>query len=549
MRRSAIAVALLLLSSTLPAQNIGPLPPLTAHVDVQVVNVDVTVTDKDGRPVMNLTRDDFELFEDGVRQKITNFYIVENSAPRDETQPVLNAAATQAETPAEFRRKVMLLVDNNYIEKAERNIALNKIEDYVASSFGAEWAVAAIGQGADLLQPFTSDPAAIRRAFDRVRNLPTFYSQQQIDRSILSDRTRKTMDMGEGYDYAESVRFAGREQTFRSLMTVQNTTRAVTEMARAHSGDIGKKYIILLTGGMEANTTFAAYEKSNDRELRQLRLDIAKMVDGMVREANAANFTVHVINARTRITNAPQHDAENRSSGINVPNVLRLGGGNEPIDTSNVDSAPLSLALGTGGSYFPSSDVVASVRTIEHHTANFYSLGYSPAHQGDRQYHRIRVQVKRPGLRVVNRVGYYDLTAEDHLHEMLRARTTFDRAVGSLPVTINVGKALPRESDLVVPVTAAMSMQKVTLIPHDEGYAGRVHVYLSVFDRNGRNIAFQHQTQEVTLPPDRLENVMDGMFRYTMKVHLQKGGDFVVTMTLRDELSNEIGSAREAVVF
>jgi VWFA-related protein len=550
MRKPALAVALLFVSATLSAQNIGPLPPLTAHVDVQVINVDVTVTDRNGKPVMNLTKDDFELFEDGVKQKISNFYIVENAAPRDEKTARADAA-TAGEAPAEFRRKVLLLIDNNYIEKAERNIALTKIEDYVAKAFGAEWAVAAIGQGADLVQPFTSDTASIRRAFQRVRALPTFYSQQQIDRSILSDRTRKHMDMQENtnYDYAQTVAFAGREQTFRALMTVQNTTRAVTEMARAHSADIGKKYIILLTGGMEANTTFAAYEKGNDRELRQLRLDIAKLIDGMVREANAANFTVHVINARTRGMQAPQHDVENKSSGLNVTNLLRSNVGNEPVDTSNVDSAPLSLALGTGGSYFPSTDVVASVRTVEHHTANYYSLGYSPKHQGDRQYHRIRVNVKRPGVRVANRVGYYDLTAEDRLQEMLRARSTFDRPVGSLPVKITVGKPLSRADDLVVPVTAAISMNNVTLLPHDQGFAGRVHVYLSVFDRDGRNVAFEHQTQEVTISPDRIETAADGMFRYTVKVHLKKGKDFTVIMTLRDELSNEIGSAVEAVTL
>jgi VWFA-related protein len=545
--RTSIPAFVFALAVSAAAQNIGPLPPLTVQVDVQVVNVDVTVTDRHGNQVMNLTRDDFELFEDGVPQKITNFYIVQDSAVRDGATPA--GEAPKRELPVEFRRKVLLLVDNNYIETAERNIALNRIESYVASSFGAEWAVAAIGQGADLLQPFTTDPTAIRRAFEQVRMLPTFYSQQQIDRSILSDRTRKHLDIGQGYDYAQSVRFAGREQTFRALMTVQNTARAVTEMARAHSGDIGRKYIILLTGGMEANTTFTAYDKTNDLELRELRLDIAKMIDAMVREANAANFTVHVINGRTRAMQAPQHDVENRSSGINTPNILRLGGGNEPIDVADVDSVPLSLALGTGGSYFPSNDLVASVRTVERHTANFYSLGYSPAHQGDRKYHRIRVKVKRPALRVVNRVGYYDLTAEDRLQEMLRARTTFDRAVGSLPVKIAVGKALPRDSEVVLPVTAAMSMQKVTLLPHDDGYAGRVHVYLSVFDRNGLNIAFQHQTQEVTLPLDRLENAMEGVFRYTIKVHLRKGEHFTVIMTLRDELSNEMGSAVEAVAL
>src|SRR5690242_13496118 len=117
MRRLAIAVALLVASSPLSAQtqknDKGPLPPLTARVDVQVVNVDVVVTDTDGKPVMNLTRDDFAVFEDGVPQKITNFSVMDNATLRQAP------GAAKGDAPAELRRKVMLLVDNNYIEKSE----------------------------------------------------------------------------------------------------------------------------------------------------------------------------------------------------------------------------------------------------------------------------------------------------------------------------------------------------------------------------------------------------------------------------------------------
>ena len=549
MRRSAIAVALLLLSSAVPAQNIGPLPPLTAHVDVQVVNVDVTVTDTDGRPVMNLSKGDFEVSEDGVPQTITNFYVVEDSMLRDEHPSVVTAgAASKAEVPAEFRRKVLLLIDNNYIETNERNIALNKIEKYVTTQFGAEWSVAAIGQRAEILQSFTSDAGAIHAAFNRARGLPTLSDFHKIDRSILSDRTQRLGEFATEYDYAETVRFQAREQTFRNLMTVQNTSRALTEMARAHSADVGRKYIVLLTGGMEQNTAFVAYEKgSRDHELEELRRDIAKTIEGMVREANAASFTVHVLNARVRGMQAPQHDVENYTSGLNMTDFLHWNGGNEPVDVTDVDSIPLSLALGTGGMYLPSNDIVESVERIEHQTANFYSLGYSPSHQGDQQYHRIRVKVKRRGVRVANREGYFDLTPEDRLQEMLQARASGERNVGSLPVSIALGTPRSGERDVVVPVTAALSMGKVTLLPRDDGYVGRVHVYLSVFDDSGRAVVFQHQTQEVTLPTGQLQSAMGEAFRYTIKVHLHKGSTFMVMMTLRDELSNEIGSAAEAI--
>src|SRR6476619_1628444 len=76
-----IAASALLWASALPAQ-------VNESIDVRVVNVDVTVMSRQG-PVRGLTRDDFEIREDGKLQTITNFYT------SDETRPVTTAVASQ----------------------------------------------------------------------------------------------------------------------------------------------------------------------------------------------------------------------------------------------------------------------------------------------------------------------------------------------------------------------------------------------------------------------------------------------------------------------
>ena len=540
MRTLAFAVAAAAVVLPAASQNTGPLPPLTAQVEVHVVNVDVTVTDAQGKPVLDLKKDDFEVFEDGRLQKLTNFSVIRNTPPTPVATP---AASPRAAT--ESLRRILLIVDNNYLEIVERNRALDTIEKYLNDTYSGEWAVAAIGHNVSLLQSFTPDKTLVHNALGKLRRMPTFASQHVMDRSILSDRERKAADFLTPYDYGETVRFNSREQTFRNLMTIQNTARAVVDAARAYGAEEGKKFIILVSGGMELNTSFAAYDQPSDLELKELKLEMAKVSDAMVREANAANFTVHVINARTRGMAAPQHDVTNSSSGINLsPDALLKGAGNDPIDVADVDSVPLSIALGTGGMYLPSADLRSSIEKIDAQTSNFYSLGYSPEHNGDRKYHTIKVHVKHPGVRVANRVGYFDETPEDRLEEMLRVRMTFDRGFGSLPVTVKVGEASQGDHDLVLPVMTAMPLAKITVVPRDANFVGRVHVYCSVFDENGRNIGFHHQTQEVTLAPQQISGAGD--FLYTMRVHLQKGA-FTIVITLRDELSNEIGSASEAV--
>src|ERR1700720_3279748 len=77
MRRLLTAVVSFVFFVAVPlaAQDFGQMPPLTTQVEVHVVNVDVTVTDGHGRPVLDLTKDDFEVLEDGHRQKVTNFSV------------------------------------------------------------------------------------------------------------------------------------------------------------------------------------------------------------------------------------------------------------------------------------------------------------------------------------------------------------------------------------------------------------------------------------------------------------------------------------------
>ena len=549
MRTLTVALSCFLVAVAAAAQSTGPLPPLTAHVDVNVVNVDVTVTDRAGHPIMDLTKQDFQVFEDGKLMPMGNFSVIEKAAIR-ESAGVSNAAGepTSPAVPSDtLRRKIVLLVDNNYIEMVERNAAIRIMQKQLQTVYGGgyEFAVAAIGHSLEIVQRFTSDRSKVHAALQRITRMPTLMGHQDADRSILSDRTRKNLDFEtDGYDYAETVRFQGREQTFRAVAALQNTARAVVEMARAHTSDEGKKYMILLTGGMQNNTSFTAYDKSSDRQMQELQLEKAKVIDAIIQEANAANFTIHVVNARARGMQAPQHDVENRSSGINVssPNFFQRGGGSDPIDVSDVDSLPLSIALSTGGMYMPSNDISHSLSVIGAQTSNFYSLGYTPDHSGDRRYHRIAVKVKRSGVIVSNRIGYVDLSPDDRLEQKLRSRTTFEEPTGSLPVVVDLGAPRFVDSKIVVAVTAGLPMSNITTIPRDGAQVGRVHVYLSIFDHNGRNVGFHHQLQEVTMPGGQSVKP----FRYTMNVRLQKG-EYTVVMTLRDELSNEVGSALHEV--
>ena len=153
--------------------------------------------------------------------------------------------------------------------------------------------------------------------------------------------------------------------------------------------------------------------------------------------------------------------------------------------------------------------------------------------------------MKRPGIRVIHRQGYLDLSADERLERLLRLRMSALQPASDVPVTLDIS-GLKAEGKPSVTMLAAMPMAKVTLLQKDGRYLGRVHVYLSIFDATGNNVGFHHQVRDLSLSPSEHEKTASDSFRYQMNVRLDRG-DFTVAITMRDDLSNEIGTAVQKV--
>src|SRR5687767_5307097 len=114
-------LAALLLVSISSAQQVPPSPPVI-RINVNLVQVDAVVTDSKGNPVTNLKAEDFEIFQDGKPQVITNFEFVDvrsgvravparGPAPRGNA-PGVPPPPTRGLRPQQIRRTIAIVVDD-----------------------------------------------------------------------------------------------------------------------------------------------------------------------------------------------------------------------------------------------------------------------------------------------------------------------------------------------------------------------------------------------------------------------------------------------------
>ncbi len=179
--RSGLAVALCLILAALAPPLFAQAPPsqdkFGEKVEVNVVNVDVFVTDKDGNLVSGLDRKDFEIREDGKRVEITNFEAVDRgagpAAGADAADPQMPSMSPTVGTAPADAMQLVVYIDNFNIRPAHRARVLRQARDFLTRELHPSDRVMLVTYdlGLRVRLPFTTDRAALGRALDGVERL------------------------------------------------------------------------------------------------------------------------------------------------------------------------------------------------------------------------------------------------------------------------------------------------------------------------------------------------------------------------------------------
>ncbi len=519
----------------------------TESIEVHVVNVDVVVTDKAGKPVTGLTKDDFEILEDKKPQVITNFSEMRSGAPAD---------APAESAPAVSRpRTFILFVDNRSMQPTLRRYVTSQLSKFVDNALAAkDQAVVVMWDGKfRILASLTSDRAAIHKAIDSVAETGTPLSATSEFARFQQDCTRLlnlAKSGGTSFKAAYQECIGDAQIETQRLSLVSRLMLNGVDVAMSTVAGVEGRKVLVFAGtelpeqpGQEmyqwTNSQFQPYLRGFDAptahaspEFREQQRDALERI---AKTANAGGVTLYPISALT------QSDVNAIQSGSGIADE-----GSGFLRSGNTEDAHNLLARTTGGIAAPVSRMDALLETVQRDLGSYYSLGYRPANDrgGDRP---IVVRTKNRAYTVRSRQSYAPKTADDRMRERVVANIYAPVRENEWPVQLRASKPeRAGRGTYRVPIEI-VAPPNVTLIPRDGGkLAGGFTVYLAVGDPEGALSATFKQPNAIEVTEAELLGFRRTPLSFTATLTLREGEN-LISVGLLDQAGGTTGFARTTV--
>jgi len=415
------------------------------RIETELVQIDVVVTDKQGKLVRDLKRVDFELFDDGKKQEITHFAVGTAAQPAkwlaiEKKKPAEKSSADSTPVEIQAGRYIVIAIDDFHL--APENLLNSKrtlrrfINDQMVA--GDQVAIATTSGNIGMFQQFTNERDVLERAINRlnVQNR-TVTSSSDIPR--ITDYQAELIDIGDqdALELAvqEILRLepmpspppgAGRGGGGRGGLTATSPDGGMSPRERAITQAQSRARSIVAQNAHYTRATLSNLE-SVIRNLRNLtgRKILIMLSDGFHLGGNSSSQTydirritdaatragvvIYSIDARGLVAVVPGGSASDPSGAddINLPGVrgrIEASGVQAKLDGLN------ALALDTGGTLFKNSnDLNLGLQRVLDANETYYVLAYEPATSyRDGRFHKIEARIAgRPDLNVRTRKGYF----------------------------------------------------------------------------------------------------------------------------------------------
>jgi VWFA-related protein len=390
------------------------------HAETDVVLVNVTVRDKNGKFVPGLKAEDFTILEDNKPQKIVSFDVENVDAvpaqdvaqakplPESASGPAIPAAsATDLSAQFKDRRLIVLFFDLSAMEPDEIDHAVASAEHYVDTQMLPADLVSIVSLGSSLLvnQDFTTDHALLKKELEGFSS----GSGQGFEEGTTGT-TEGTPDTGQPFTA---------DDTEYNIFNTDRRLEALRSVAEKLSHVQQKKSLIYFSSGMDRTGI------ENQSELRAA-------VNAAVR-SNLAIYTMDMRGLQALVAGGEAQNASLRGvsaySGQATLNALN--------SNFTTQETLVTLASDTGGrAFLDSNDFSKIFKGVQQDTSTYYLLGYHSANLArDGRYRRIVVKSNLPGVKLDFRRGYYAPADYKHSTADDKERQLEEELASEMPAT------------------------------------------------------------------------------------------------------------------
>lgn len=544
---------------------LGAAPPVADQISVELVNVEVHVTDAQGRAVTDLPRERFRLFEDDRLVEISHFARVGAAAAPSDARPAA-AGVTGVRSDGAAARRIAIFVDEAQVGEHSRAPLVAALRKSLSAALGKGDEVSIVrfdGAETELLLPWTDETGKIDRALGELGGFSIRRLGHSVELRSYLDWLRQDVAPGFGRGWAATgcanvgqivntysdlvrrqieasgaalLRFAQRlaaEPAPRILLHVSDGIPLVA------GGEV-HQYAIEMCSGKAMGEGVAQAANTNDDPSGEFQSDRYNPRAGVLEQSsyqmagywtdlaariNALAITVHPIQAA---------EAGDRflplAEGQSLPASVRAYATENPVDTLAL------LARETGGVLARAGrGVDAEIARLTASLDGHYSLAFTPDPGSRPGLRRLRVEVDRPGVELRYRRSYRLESRSDRIATQLAALFEAERVDNPLALALRYRAADTDSPGARLQVLVPFS--KLQMIPSpDGGDEGRFTVFVTVKEENGRILI---PRQRSIVAKRREANAL----AYTYEVTLPEGeGEIGVAVV--DDFSGTIAFVR-----
>jgi VWFA-related protein len=572
-----------------PALAIGQSAPVEPSVsirsEVNLVVLDVVVTDARKKPVHNLKKGDFTVLEDGHSQTIKTFE--EHSAAEGAKLPALpklepGTFTNYSPTPENGALNILLLDTLNTPMNDQPLVRAQMLQYLKQARPGVRMAVFGLNSQLRLLQGFTSDPELLRAVLNRKETRPK--GSSLMNHPVSGDNPGADDPMMDSIEDAlgnspssEAVlanlqQFQAEQQSFQFQLRARYTLDALNQLGRYLSHLPGRKNLIWFSGSFPINLLPGADPSNPFGIVASADDEFQETTDLLARRQVA----VYPIDARGLMT-APMFDASNSSDGYGRnPDALRrdLSAFSSRIAEEHATMSRLAEATG-GKAFINTNGLKEAVEEAVEAGSNYYTLTYSPSNQEWKGgFRKIQVKMERQRLILAYRHGYYandphrpnhhgesrDVAADSASFRAIRtamlpggpdpteiifAATVRPSAGGTEPALAPGNQATSKASGPFRRYTALLSVdaRDIDCATNPDGARHcDLESFIFVYDADGAVYNSQTALIKQDFPASRFASLLQRGIRFRQEISVPVKGEFSFRIGVHDMATHRVGA-------